>query len=152
VQLHRNAKTCPKGRALLVTRVTELGWTMQAAATASGISRRTGFKWLARYRAEGHAGFFDRSSAPRSCPHRTRRGLEGWIVALRARRPSGPAIAHRTGVPPATVGHVLRRHGLGRLPALTPRPPIHRYEWAQPGRWCMSTSRRWAGSRYPATA
>src|SRR5262249_23163664 len=68
VRVHRNAKTPPKGRALLVQRVTELGWSMCAAASASGVSLRTGYKWLARYRAEGTAGFADRSCAPHHRP------------------------------------------------------------------------------------
>lgn len=133
MHLHRNAKTTPKGRALLVERVTERGWTMARAAAAAGVSERTGYKWQARYRAEGRAGFEDRGSAPQRCPGRTRPRLEQWIVALRARRLSGPAIAHRTGLPRATVGHVLRRHGLGRLPPLLPKPPVRRYERSRPG-------------------
>ena len=32
-----------------------------------GVSRRVGYKWLARYEAEGAAGLFDRSRAP-LCP------------------------------------------------------------------------------------
>ncbi len=133
MQVHPNAKTTPKGRAVLIHRVTELGWTMAQAAAASGVSARTGYKWLARYRAEGHAGLDDRRSAPQRRPHRTAARLEQWIVGLRARRLSGPAIAHRTGLPRATVGRVLRRHGLGRLPPLQPKPPVRRYERAQPG-------------------
>jgi hypothetical protein len=93
----------------LIERVTELGWTRRAAAAASGVSVRTAYKWLARYRREGHAGLTDRASVPHRRPHRTRARLEDWIVGLRARRLSGPAIAHRTGIPRATVGNVLRR-------------------------------------------
>jgi transposase InsO family protein len=133
VRVHRNAKTTPKGRALLVQRVTELGWPMQAAAHASGVSLRTGYKWLARYRAEGTAGFADRSCAPHRRPRRTRPRLEQWILGLRADRLSGPRIAHRTGIARATVGHVLRRHGLGRLPLLGPKRAVRRYERAHPG-------------------
>jgi transposase InsO family protein len=118
---------------LLVGRVTELGWPMARAAAASGVSVRTGFKWLARYRAEADAGLEDRSSAPHHCPHRTRPRRERWIGALRAQRLSGPAIASRTGIPRATVGRVLRRQGLGRLPPATPPPPIRRYEREHPG-------------------
>ena len=75
----------------------------------------------------------DRTSVAHRRPHRTRARLEHWIVGLRARRLSGPAIAHRTGIPRATVGNVLRRHGLGRLPPLQPRPLVRRYERARPG-------------------
>ena len=134
MRLHRNAKTTPKGRALLVTRVTELAWPLAAAARAGGISTRTAYKWLARYRTEGHAGLDDRRAAPHHRPRRTRPRLEKWIVGLRAgRRLSGPAIAQRTGIARATVGNVLRRYGLGTLPPLQPKPPVRRYERARPG-------------------
>jgi len=133
VRLHRNAKTTPKGRALLVSRVVELGWSMAAAASACGVSVRTGYKWLARYRAEGVCGLDDRRSVPRRRPHQTCRRVEQWIVHLRAQRLSSPAIAHRTGIARATVGNVLRRHGLGRLPALQPKAPVRRYERSRPG-------------------
>ena len=132
MHVHRNATTTPKGRALLVQRVTELGWSMRTAASASGVSLRTGYKWLARYRAEGTAGFADRSCAPHARPRRTRPRLEQWILGLRAHRLSGRRIAHRTGIARATVGHVLRRHGLGRLPGLMPKPAVRHYECASP--------------------
>jgi len=48
VQLHPNAKTTPLGRQRLVERVRRLGWSMQDAAQAAGISLRTGYRWLAR--------------------------------------------------------------------------------------------------------
>jgi transposase InsO family protein len=118
---------------LLVMRVTELAWPIGRAAQASGVSGRTAYKWLARFRAEGVKGLDDRASAPQRRPHRTGRRLEQWIVGLRARRLSGPAIAWRTGIPRATVGNVLRRHGLGRLPPRQPKPPVRRYERARPG-------------------
>jgi transposase len=35
-----------------------------------GISRKTGYKWLARFDAGGRAGLSDRSRAPHQCPHR----------------------------------------------------------------------------------
>jgi len=133
VRLHPNAKTTPKGRAVLVARVTEGGWSMREAAAASGVSTRTGFKWLARYRAEAASGLADRSSAPHHRPHRTPSRRERWIGKLRAQRLSGPAIASRTGIPRATVGHVLRRQGLGQLPPATPPTPIRRYEREHPG-------------------
>ena len=33
-----------------------------------GISRKTGYKWLGRYREEGGAGLRDRSRTPKHCP------------------------------------------------------------------------------------
>jgi len=116
-----------------VQRVTALGWTMAQAASAAGVSTRTGYKWLARYRAEGTAGLADRRSSPHRRPHWTAARQERWILALRAGRLSGPAIAYRTGIPRATVGNVLRRHGVGQLGPREPKPPVQRYEWTQPG-------------------
>ncbi|MBI3504653.1 MAG: transposase family protein [Proteobacteria bacterium] len=52
---------------------------------------------------------------------------------MRAQRASGPAIADALGLPLSTVGDVLRRLDLGRVPPLVPRPAIVRYERAHPG-------------------
>ncbi len=46
---------------------------------------------------------------------------------------SGPAIARHLRRPLSTVGVVLPRCGLGRLTALTARPPILRCERERPG-------------------
>jgi transposase InsO family protein len=50
---HKHARMTPLGRALLVRRIDEEGWPVAAAAQAAGISQRTAFKWLARFRAGG---------------------------------------------------------------------------------------------------
>lgn len=69
---HKHARLTAKGRALLVSRVLHEGWTVAVASEAAGVSKRTGFKWLARFKAEGSAGLADRSSRPPavqpSCP------------------------------------------------------------------------------------
>ena len=70
MQLHGNARTCPHSRRLLVRRVGREGWTLAQAAEAAGVSVRTASKGLARHRAESEDGLLDRSSAPRSIPHR----------------------------------------------------------------------------------
>ena len=63
--IHKYARSCPASRALLVRRVLEEGWSLRAAAEAAGLSERTAYKWLARYRKAGLAGLEDRSSSPR---------------------------------------------------------------------------------------
>ena len=50
MKIHRNAKTTPTMRALLVQRVREQQWSPSEAAAAAGISVRTTQKWLRRYR------------------------------------------------------------------------------------------------------
>ena len=133
MRLHRNARTTPKARALIVQRVDDEGWSVDETADAFGVSTRTVYKWRARYRAQGPGGLDDRSSAPRRSPRRTAAAREARIVQLRGARLTGRAIAQRVGVPRATVGAVLRRQGLGRLPALTPTEPVRRYERERPG-------------------
>jgi transposase len=61
----KNARTTPFGRAVMVRRVLEEGWSVAAAASAFEVSRLTVHKWLVRFRQEGDAGLQDRSSAPR---------------------------------------------------------------------------------------
>lgn len=69
MNVHRNARLTPSGRALLADRVAS-GWTVKAAAGAAGVSGRTAHKWLARHRLGGERRHHDRSSAPRRCPRR----------------------------------------------------------------------------------
>ena len=72
MKLHANAPLGPKGRALMVGRVVDQGWSLTEAAEAAGVSGRTCSKWVGRYRAESEAGLVDRSSAPANGgqPHR----------------------------------------------------------------------------------
>ena len=51
MKLHGNARTCPNSRRLLVERVGEQGWSVAAAAAAAGVSERTVYRWLRRWRA-----------------------------------------------------------------------------------------------------
>ena len=130
---HRNARTNPFSRELLVRRILKDGWTVRAAAEAVGVSRSTAHKWLARYRQEGRAGLRDRSSAPHRIPHRTSPALVRKIEALRRKRWTGRAIAARLGIARSTVSAWLRRLGLGLLRALTPARVVRRYEKQRPG-------------------
>ena len=132
MNVHKNARLTPSGRALLASRV-EAGWPVKAAAGAAGVSVRTAYKWLGRHRLGGERRHHDRSSAPRRCPRKVPAGQVARIEALRRERLTGPAIARRLGMARSTVGLVLRRLGLGKLSALEPRPPVVRYERAAPG-------------------
>lgn len=117
---HRNARTTPVGRRLIVERH-RAGWPQAHIAKAMGISRKCVGKWLARYAAEGEAGLEDRSSRPRRCPRRTSDRVEHLIVETRRRERRGPDwIAAEVGVPARTVSRVIARQGLPRLCALDP--------------------------------
>lgn len=132
---HRNARLTVHGRRLLVERVLA-GRPVAHVAHEMGVSRATGYKWLARYRAEGNAGLADRPSRPYTSPARTPVETEQAVIALRRERKLGPArIGPILELAPSTVHRVLTRHGLNRL-AWTDRPTggvIRRYERAAPG-------------------
>jgi transposase InsO family protein len=104
-----------------------------AAAEAAGVTERTVYRWIARYRAEGEAGLLDRSSAPRRIPRRTPADRVAAILALRRVRMTGAEIAELLAMPLSTVCAVLRREGLGRLSRLEPPEPPNRYERRRPG-------------------
>ena len=46
MKLHANAPLGPKGRTVMVRRVTEEGLTLAEAAEAAGVSARTTGKWV----------------------------------------------------------------------------------------------------------
>jgi transposase InsO family protein len=133
MNVHKNARMTVHGRALLVARVRDQGWRVEDAALAAGVSVRTAYTWLARWRAGGEPALHDRSSAPARSPRRLPDEVTAEIERLRRRRLSGPQIARRLGRPVSTIGLALRRQGLGRLSALEPKPPVIRYQRANPG-------------------
>ncbi|MFF4949642.1 IS481 family transposase [Streptomyces chattanoogensis] len=132
---HRNARLTVHGRRLLVERVRS-GRPVAHVAAEMGVSRPTAHKWVRRWRAEGEAGLADRSSRPRTTPHRTGAETEARVCELRQSRKLGPArIGPILGLPPSTVHRILTRHGLHRL-AWLDRPtgrPVRRYERSRPG-------------------
>ena len=133
MNVHKNAPLTARGRALMISRIVSEGWRVGVAAKASGVSERTAYRWLARFRLGGEAELYDRSSAPVSCPHRLPADKVSEIEQLRRQRLTGPQISHQLGLPRSTVGAVLRRLGLGRLSMLDVRAPALRYERQRPG-------------------
>ncbi len=56
MNVHKNAKLTPRGRAEIVRRVIDQGQTPKAVATAFGVCESTVRKWVQRYQAEGVEG------------------------------------------------------------------------------------------------
>ena len=131
MNVHKNARLTPSGRVLLVHRI-ESGSPVAEAAAAGGVSVRTAYGWLRRYRS-GDRELNDRSSAPHTIPHRLTAEQIAAVEQLRRQRQTGPAIARVLGMARSSVGLVLRRLGLNRLALLEPRPPVIRYERDRPG-------------------
>ncbi len=112
---HRNARLTVHGRRLLIQRVLG-GRPVAHVAAELGVSRATAHKWVNRWRAEGEGGLADRSSRPRTTPHRTTEDVEARVCQLRQARKLGPARIGPVLGPPASTGRrILTRHGLHRL-------------------------------------
>ena len=87
-----------------------------------GVSRKTGYKWLARYEEDGVEGLLDRSRAPLHHPEAMTGQIAERCIAVRRAHPSwGPVKvrayldrrAPRTKWPAAsTIGTLFDREGL----------------------------------------
>jgi len=133
MNVHKNARLTAFGRERFVKQVSERVLTPAAASAAAGVSVRTIYKWLSRFRNEGAAGLCDRRSRPKrvrcALSLRQRQAIE---LMRRERRPYRE-IAKRVQAPLSTVARELRRVGLHRLEVLDPKPPVQRYEHQHPG-------------------
>ena len=130
---HKNARLTPHGRALLVRRILEHGLRPAEAAQAMGVSVRTAYKWLKRFREQGEGGLMNRSSRPLRSPRALSPGLRRQIIERRHLRQTYRQIGQTLGVGHSTVARVLHRAGLNRLAALEPARPENRYEYQAPG-------------------
>ena len=111
------------------------GFSFTELCARAEVSRKTGYKWVARYDAEGRAGLRDRSRAPHHCPHRIEPAIAELILAARRKHPDwGPgklldwlAPRHPELEWPAvsTAGDLLKREGLikRRRPRYRPEHP-----------------------------
>src|SRR4051794_11314929 len=133
MKLHGNARTCPKSRKLLVERIESKEWSLAAAAAAAGVSERTAWRWLKRWRAEGEAGLLDRSSRPHRSPARLVQPRVDAIEKLRRLWMTAAQISEILGLALSTVSLWLKRIGLGRRSRLEPPEPPNRYDRRHPG-------------------
>jgi transposase InsO family protein len=133
-------ETNQKKERLAFVRDVESGhWSMTELCERYGVSRPTGYKWLARY--EAGDTLTDRSRAPAQCPHRTSAAVEALLVAARRQ--------YRWGA--KKLLHVLRkRHPQRRWPARSTvnailarhqllRKQRRQRSWAHPGSAPLTT-------------
>jgi len=116
-------ETSPMEQRLEFVREFETGlFTMTELAAQYGICRKTGYKWLERYDADGALGLHDRSRRPRASPHATDPELLAMLMRLRQRHPRWGAkkllvVAARSAPKaawpcPSTVAAHLKARGL----------------------------------------
>ena len=106
---------------------------MSEVCEALGVSRKTGYKWLARYERAGLPGLADRSRAPKQHPNAMAASLAAVLLAARRAHPrwrprkllAWVGQRHRGLVLPApsTVGALLEREGGCTL--FSPHPASH---------------------------
>src|SRR4051812_16204687 len=98
-------------------------FTMSELCARYGVSRRIGYKWLARYEAEGRRGLSDRSRAPKYLARQTDTAITALLVAAREAHPEwgarkllrvlrGKHAEITTWPAPSTVADLLARRGL----------------------------------------
>jgi putative transposase len=114
-----------------------------------GVSRRTGYKWQARYQQLGVHGLKDQSTAPHGHPNELSATMHQRIVELRGQHPRWGARKLRVllereskpdqAIPAAsTIGEVLKREGLS-----VPRRRIRHAPQSQPLGACCASNRVW---------
>lgn len=97
-------------------------FSMRELCARYAISPKTGYKWLARYEAEGPAGLADRSRRPHRSPRATRPDVINALLEARRHHPHWGArklvsILARAQPDwpwpaPSTASLILKRHGL----------------------------------------
>jgi putative transposase len=110
-------------------------YTITELAERFGISRKTAYKWINRYKKHGQDGYEERSRRPHTCPWQTKPEIVKELIELRKKRPSwGPkklldVLEKREperqfpSIP--TVSRILASNGLIK--------PRRRYRRAHPG-------------------
>jgi hypothetical protein len=116
MNIHKNARTTPDGRAEIVRR-----------------AQRTVARWLAHDRADGREGLAERSWRPQTIPGATPADVVEQVMALRRQRLCGKQIATSLALSAATVRRILRQVRLSRQRDLDPPEPVRRDERQHPG-------------------
>jgi transposase InsO family protein len=130
----------------------------------AGVSRKTFYKWLARYRAEGADGVEERSRRPLHSPNQTSAGVEEEVVRLRKELADAgldhgattiqwhlgnlfggdPRWPQRRAPSVATIHRILVRRGLVvPEPHKRPKSSWHRFEASVPNEWWQIDAMDW---------
>jgi len=109
--------------------------SMTELCEAFGVARKTGYKWLTRFKERGALGLDDLSRAPHHHPNAAQREAVDLITELRRSRPTwGPkkllAVLRKkwpgiTFPVHSTVSEILRRRGLSTPSRHSARPAVY---------------------------
>lgn len=130
-------------RQQFIDTATAEGANIAAVCRQFGISRTTGYKWLARYQPEDPASLADRSRRPHRSPSMSAPSVVAMLLALRQEHPAWAGrklrryliehgVAEELLPAPSTIGEILRRSAQID-PAESPKHrPMTRFEAAAP--------------------
>ncbi len=123
--------------------------SLSAVCRRFGVSRKTGRKWIERYRENGPEGLSDRSRAPHRHPNAASADIVQLVLMAKYEHPGwGP----RKLIPwlrrrhpdillpaPSTAGEILWRHDL-----VQPRKRVRRTDpWTRPFEDCTAPNKTW---------
>ncbi len=137
--------------------------TMVALCRRFGLSRKTGYKWLERYRMDGIEGLSERSRAPREHPQAVSAAIAECCVAVRRTHPTwGPVKVRawlerdepdRRWPAASTIGELFDREGLTVKRKLRRRAPPSRAPFAACDEanavWCVDFGLVFDRRRHP---
>lgn len=97
---------------------------IRALCREYGITPRTGYKWIERYKEQGEAGLYERSRCPKYSPHKSSPEVEEAVLQVRSKHPSWGG---------RKIRWQLEQEGMQRVPAASTITAIlHRYDKIQP--------------------
>jgi transposase InsO family protein len=136
-------------RTALVHAVRTANLPVADVAKQFGISRKTAYKWLARF--DQQLPLNDRSRKPHHCPNQTDHALEASVLAVRDQFGWGPRKIHayllnqQQPTPPIrTIAQILKRHQrIGPTPQPEPPPECQRFERTQPNQLWQLDFKGW---------
>jgi transposase InsO family protein len=124
--------------------------SIAALCRCFGISRATGYKWIARYESEGIEGLKDRSRAPHRHPNMVSEEIERSVVSYREKHPTrGPSRIHtelqekypgKAWPAASTIGDIIKRHGLTKTRRRNRKSP----PYSKPFQSCTSSDAVWS--------
>ena len=115
--------------------------SFSALCASFGITTKTGYKYLKRYKQHGLSGLKEVSRKPKSSPLKTKMHIEQWIIDIRNLHPAWAgekikAYLHKKGYKnlpsEKTIDRILKRHGLITIEESEKHKPWIRFEHENP--------------------
>lgn len=124
-----------------VVQASQDGANIRQLCRRAGISAKTGYKWLKRFRAAGKTGLADLGRRPQSCPRRSAAETEAAVLAVRKAHPAWGGRKIRrvlqdgglaAAPAPSTITAILRRHDVALGQFGGGAAPFKRFEHDEP--------------------